>query len=79
MDRYKIKEQMRKIKWATEHQTGKKLGKKGLIEVQKVVMAMQPKEEQKMIVEHSNWKERPKEKEVGRISFDLNSLIGKKF
>ena len=79
MDKFKIKLQLRKVRWATEHQSGKKLGKKGLIEVQKVVMAMQPKEEQKEAVEHSNWKERPKEKEVGRISFDLNSLIGKKF
>jgi hypothetical protein len=79
MNKNMIKLQLRKVRWATERETGKKLGKKGLIEVQKVVMAMQPKEEQKEAVEHSNWKERPKEKEAGRISFDLNSLIGKKF
>ncbi len=78
MDKYKIKEQLRKVRWATEHQTGKRLGKKGLIEVQKIVMEMNKKTDEPVKPETTNWKGADKS-EPQKLSVDLSSLIGKKF
>lgn len=80
MTKNEIKERMRKIKWATEHQTGKKLGKKGLIEVQGVVMEMNKEPEQPLkVLEVRNWQERKPKAEPIKMTVDLSSLIGKNF
>lgn len=80
MNKFRIKEQMRKMKWATEHQTGKRLGKKGLIEVQKVVMEMNKAVEPDLkVLEVRNWQEKPQKPEATRLKVNLSNLIGKKF
>lgn len=79
MTKFEIKERLRKIRWATEHETGKRLGKKGLIEVQKVVMQMQAKQPVQEVSLKTNWKERPQVLEAEKIKVDLAGLIGKKF
>ena len=80
MTRNEIKEKIRKIKWATEKEIGKKLGKKGLLAVQSVVMAMNkiaeiPPEPRPTA---ENWREE-KKGNIEKMSVDLNKLIGRNF
>lgn len=82
MNKFRIKEQLRKIRWATEHQTGKRLGKKGLIDVQKVVMDINKIAEvaqENPEVLDTNWKEKPQKPEAMRLKVNLSNLIGNKF
>ena len=65
MTRFEIKERIRKMRWATEHQTGKKMGKKGLIEVQRIVMEMNKSIEPVLkVLEVRNWREKEKKPEA---------------
>ena len=63
------------MRWATEHETGKRLGKKGLGEVADIVMQMIPQQEVKPIA--TNWREKVKHAEAVKLSVDLSKLIGR--
>ena len=79
MNKLKFKEQMRKIRWATEKATGKKMGKKGLIEAQKVAMQMQGVEQEQPKPKFSTWRGNTTKQEPEKMSVDLTKIIGKKF
>ncbi len=77
MNKYEYKQRMAKIRWATEKLTGKKMGKKGLIEAQKIVMEMLKDTLPKPL--KSSWKENLTENNCTKLSIDLSQIIGKDF
>ena len=77
---------MRKIKWATERATGKKLSKQGLRDAQKMLMEMnhitslgqEPVRQVCRVQSKADWQAEQKKPEDKKLKIDLGSLIGKK-
>lgn len=80
MNKHDYQERIRKIKWQTEKESGRKMGKKALGEAQKIVMEMtktpttEPKDSG-----GSSFKEQSQVSSSMKSLINLNNLIGRDY